>query len=250
MYSSNSQSGQTISWGNSISTPPIQWPFRPIPLRDDEREGNDFPVGALTSKIQHAATGIEDIVDVPDTLAVQSCLSGAAFAVQGLASIVNPNTKAHHPLSLYCVTVADSGERKTAADSKAFKAAYKFEEHLATYRKSQLGDYTMEMKAWTAEKKKIERAKISFAERVEQLKKIGPPPDLPLSATLIYSDFTTEGIYKNLRYGYPTQGIFADEAGIVVGGHAFRDETKLHTITTLNALWGGAPFSRLRTDNT
>jgi hypothetical protein len=243
---------QLFNWNGSLTKaqPVIQWPLKPIPLRDDERQRKDFPEGALTSKIRCAVVGIEDIIDVPDTLAVQSCLSGAAFAVQGLACIINPNTKANHPLSLYCVTVADSGERKTAADNKAFKAAYKFEERLAGYRKSMFGEYDVVMKAWNAEKKTIERAKVSFLERTELLKKLGPPPELPLSATLVYSDFTTEGIYKNFKYGYPSQGIFADEAGIVVGGHAFRDETKLHTITTLNNLWGGAPFSRVRTDNT
>lgn len=63
---------------------------------------------------------------------------------------------------------------------------------------------------------------------------------------LLIADPSPEALAMHLADGRPWAGLFTDEAAILVGGHAFNDETKMRTGALLNILWDGAPIRRLR----
>src|SRR3546814_15418688 len=63
-----------------------------------------------------AVHAIGDKVQCPEAIAAQSVLAAAALAVQSHVDVVHPATGDTRPVSLFLVTVAASGERKSAAD--------------------------------------------------------------------------------------------------------------------------------------
>src|SRR3546814_7295928 len=77
---------------------------------------SDWSSDVCSSDLVHA---IGDKVQCPEAIAAQSVLAAAALAVQSHVDVVHPATGDTRPVSLFLVTVAASGERKSAADSIA-----------------------------------------------------------------------------------------------------------------------------------
>ncbi|EGH71542.1 hypothetical protein PSYAR_13384 [Pseudomonas syringae pv. aceris str. M302273] len=81
-----------------------------------------------------------EVIGVPQALAAQSVLAASALSTQGHAGLQLDGRS--YPLSLYLITVAASGDRKTAADRCALLPARQWEreqwqryrEQLASYR--------------------------------------------------------------------------------------------------------------------
>lgn len=93
----------------------------PLPLRPPASRPEDFPVEALGKTLAGAVKAIVDKVQCPEAIAVQSVLAATSLATQAHADVVHPATGDRRPLSLALVTVAASGERKSAADSIALE---------------------------------------------------------------------------------------------------------------------------------
>ena len=53
----------------------------------------------------------------------------------------------------------------------------------------------------------------------------GPPPPEPFLPFLTCTEPTYEGLTKAFAYGWPSLGLFDDEAGQFIGGHRMKDET-------------------------
>jgi hypothetical protein len=63
---------------------------------------------------------------------------------------------------------------------------------------------------------------------------------------MIATDPTAEGLILSLKDGQYSQGIFSDEGGTLIGGHALSDEAELRTIAMLSRAWDGSPLDRVR----
>ena len=85
--------------------------FRPIPPSEP------YPVEALGS-LAEVVEAIRDRTQAPDAVCAQSVLGAASLVAQARADVELPTGEAR-PLSLFLVTVAQSGERKSAADDLA-----------------------------------------------------------------------------------------------------------------------------------
>jgi hypothetical protein len=75
---------------------------------------------------------------------------------------------------------------------------------------------------------------------------LGPPPNEPLLPFLAVTEPTIEGLVKVFAKGWPSLGVFSDEGGMFIGGHAMKEEARLRTATTLSKLWDGNPIDRVR----
>jgi hypothetical protein len=75
---------------------------------------------------------------------------------------------------------------------------------------------------------------------------LGPEPEGPLMPQLVASEPTFEGITKHLRISRPSLGIFSDEGGGFIGGHAMSTDNKLKTMAGLSGMWDGSPVNRTR----
>ena len=60
------------------------------------------------------------------------------------------------------------------------------------------------------------------------------------------SEPTFEGLTRFLNEGQPAVGIFSDEGGQFLGGHAMSRENKQKTAAALNNTWHGQDIRRTR----
>jgi uncharacterized protein DUF3987 len=91
---------------------------RPLPLLRAMPEAEAFPIEALGDVLAPAAEAIQDLVQSPWAMCSQAVLAAAVLAVQGFADIELP-TGQIKPISSFFLTVAGSGERKSATDALA-----------------------------------------------------------------------------------------------------------------------------------
>jgi Protein of unknown function (DUF3987) len=94
-------------------------PEPPRPLMRKLPPADPFPVDALGDLLGAAVCGIHDRVQAPIAICGQSVLAAVTLAVQAHADVVLPIGRGQEkPLSGYFVTVAASGERKSACDTE------------------------------------------------------------------------------------------------------------------------------------
>ena len=85
----------------------------PLPLRGPEPMSAAYPLAAL-GQFSEAAKVITDQVQAPAPVVAQSILAAASLVAQPHIDVEIDGRE--FPVSLYLITVAVSGERKTATD--------------------------------------------------------------------------------------------------------------------------------------
>lgn len=188
--------------------------YRPTPLT--------YPVDALGQLMGPAVERMSDVIGVPCAMAAQSVLASAALVSQTHANVHLDGRV--YPLSLYLLTVALSGDRKSAVDQLALTAAREWE-------RRQWSLYAQRLKAY--------RAALHKKAETQGLPEPMPP-------RLISAEPTIEALIKNLCLGLPSMGLFNDEGGQFLGGSTMSKENQLKAITTLSSLWDGSPIDRAR----
>jgi len=206
-----------------------------------------FPDDALGKILGPAARAIHDRVRAPMAICAQSVLATANLAVQAHGDVELPISGVWKPISNFFVTVAASGERKSASDAQATGPIRRREEMLRQQYDAEHPAYLNEKMAWdkardaAARKLKDDRAAIKQA-----LEAIGPEPKPPLIALLTCPEPTFEGLLKLFQTGQPSLGLFAEEGGQFIGGHGLSQDNKLKTAAGLSTLWDGGVIRRVR----
>jgi hypothetical protein len=220
----------------------------PRPLAREIPPADAFPVDALGSVLAPAALAINDRVQAPIAICGQSVLGAATLAAQGYADVILPiGPGQRRPLSGFYITVAESGERKSASDAEAMRPIRAFECTLAVSYDLDLNSYYNDKAAWEAARKDaISKGKGNRAAIKTALDTIGPVPIEPLLPLLTCPEPTYEGLCRLLAAGRPSIGIFAAEGGQFIGGHGMSDEARLRTAAGLSAAWDGEPIRRVR----
>jgi hypothetical protein len=218
----------------------------PRPLMREMPPPDPFPIQALNGLLTDAAIGIQDRTRAPIAICGQSVMAAATLAVQGHANARLP-TGQLRPLSNFYATVAVTGERKSAADAEALWPIRKREEALRERYGPARQDYENAKEAWDcARKHAMKVGKGNAAAIKTALAQLGPPPNEPLLPFLTATEPTIEGLVKVFSQGWPSLGVFSDEGGMFIGGHAMKEEARLRTATTLSKLWDGSPIDRVR----
>jgi hypothetical protein len=223
-------------------------PEPPRPLMRELPPADPFPVDALGDVLGAAARGINDRVQAPIAICGQSVLGATALVVQGHADVVLPIGPGRpKPISNYFVTVAATGERKSACDAEATWPIRKHEAALRAVYDRDLPGYENDRIAWdTARETARKVGKENRAAIRAALDALGPAPSPPLTPMLTCPEPTFEGLCKLYSHGQPSLGIFAAEGGQFIGGHAMNDDRKLMTAAGLSDVWDGIPIRRVR----
>lgn len=124
----------------AIKNAPVVHMEPPQPLRKKADPPVEFPVEALGEILGNAATAIQDKIQAPLAICAQSVLATAALAVQGHADVLLPFGQTR-PISNYWLTIAGSGERKTAVDHEANAPLVEYEAELSE-------QYNIDHEAW------------------------------------------------------------------------------------------------------
>ncbi|GAB5447175.1 YfjI family protein [Gymnodinialimonas sp.] len=223
-------------------------PEGPQPLLREVAQGACYPIEAL-GPLREAAEAAQATTQAPMALAAQSALSVASLAVQAHGDVETLGGFA--PVSLYCLTIARSGERKSATDKLLMAGLREFEREASTA-------YQQDVTAWenAAEIYKSDRAQVMAgfkkakgterAATQADLEALGGEPSAPLLPNLTATEPTLEGLHKLFMAGQPALGLFSDEGGGFLGGHGMSQDHRLKTVAGLSALWGGDPLTRVR----
>ena len=215
----------------------------PTPLLRPTPPPDRFPLEALGPILEPAARAIAETVQAPVALAAGCVLATAALAAQKQANV--QTLGGARPLSLFVLTIAGSGDRKTAADKVALSPV---EEHVRKVHAT----YEADTAAWerAKEARKLDRTNARKAAGsgdayAAALQEISDEPR-PRKPWLVCSEPTAEGLVKSLADGQYAQGIYTDEGGQFLGGHALTEEAELRTIAMLSRLWQGDRIDRVR----
>lgn len=195
----------------------------------EEFPETDFPIKALGS-LSSLVLILHETVQAPLTLCVQSVLSAVNLAAQAHADVRVDSI--HGVLSLLLVSIARSGERKTALDGIVLKPHRMICSKLHNQYKKEKARYDHEM---------IQHAKNQKDGAIWK-----EPPTPPLYPILIHSDFTTEGLMRSLAIGYPSQGCFTSEGGTFTAGYGMQKEQRLKTAAAISGLWDGIEQTQTR----
>lgn len=213
--------------------------FRPLP------PAPVFPVDAL-GPLASAATAIFYRTQAPIAIAAQSVLAATTLAVQAQRDVILPGG-GRKPLTGLFVSVADSGERKSAVDRNALNAVFRVEEEWRQQSEGERLAYLNAKAAWDATRDHAKRKiKGDMAALRAELDKIGPEPKAPPNPMLLISDPTPEGLTLHLADSRPMAGVFTAEGGLLIGGAAFSDESRMRTAALFNQFWDGDPIRRRR----
>ncbi|MEE4130743.1 YfjI family protein [Pseudomonas viridiflava] len=213
--------------------PKLELPRPPRPLIESNPVPQPYPVQALGGILGPAVERMAEVIGVPQALAAQSLLAASALATQGHAALHLDGR--NYPLSLYLITVAASGDRKTAADRCALLPARQWEREQWQRYREQLTRY---------------RAAQRQAQRINPADSVPTNGVLleaePSAPRLITTDPTIEALIKGLCHDLPSMGLFCDEGGQFLGSSTMSRDNRLKAVTTLSSLWDGSPIDRAR----
>jgi hypothetical protein len=217
----------------------------PQPLMKRAGPSAIYPLEALGDVLGDAATAIAAKVQCAPAMAAQSVLAVASLAAQSIADVKLPYGQTR-PLSLFLLTIAESGDRKTSADTEAMTPVRMHERQLREAYEPLKHAYDTAVAAWRAQKAQIDRGKSNIDARRFELAALGAEPTPPVKPVHTINETTAEGLAKNWPYLRGGLGIFSAEGGQFLGGHGFNAEAKLRTAASLAQLWDGAGLRRLR----
>ncbi len=212
-------------------------PMDPLPIVPERPKAGEFPQISLHPVIE----AIHEITRAPYVLCAQSVLAATAVATQHIADISIPGLggpeTSSQPTSCFFVSVAQSGERKTAIDRLATLGIHEYQQQLKANYKQELLDYNDALWRWqTSEKERLRNES-------------GPPtepPKPPKQPILQVKEPTQEGLFRILKVGQLAQGLLNDEGGTFLGGFSMSKEQRMRTVSTLNKLWDGGDLDRPR----
>ncbi len=220
------------------------WP-RPQPLTA-KIEPITYPVESLPIMVREAVLEVGAFVKAPIPMVAGCALSAISLAIQPFVD-VRRASRLQGPCSLFSLTVADSGERKTTCDSFFTQAIKDFEREKAEAMKPAVTRYKAEFSAWTAE-----RDGILSAIKTASIKGVVPDqlksdlaelqsamPEAPRVPRIILGDETPESLAHSLAKVWPSSGVLSSEAGVVLGGHAMGADSAMRNMALLNTLWDG-----------
>jgi hypothetical protein len=223
-------------------------PEGPQPLVREIAPGAAYPVHAL-GPLRPAVEAVQGMTQAPVAIPAQSALAVASLAVQGFADV--ETLGGPRPTSLYALTIARSGERKSACDAPLMAALRAHEREQAKAQRDAYQAFQNKHALWKGARDKIlSEAKSGKKEKrtsaQADLEAQGPEPEAPPSTDRTVTEPTFEGLTKLFTFGQPSLGLFSDEGGQFLGGHAMNSDNRQKTLAAFNDLWQGNPIRRTR----
>lgn len=205
-----------------------------------------YPLVALPETIRAAVEEVQNFVKAPVPLVASAALAAMSVVCQAHID-VERTTKLQGPTSLFLLTIADSGERKTTCDGFFTSALRDYEKEQAEIAKPLLSQYQSDMTKWEAKKAGLKEAIKQGAktgkpntEREKELEELDlSKPEPPRVPRLIRGDDTPENLAWALAKEWPSAGTISSEAGLVLGSHGMGKDSLMRNLGLLNILWDG-----------
>jgi putative DNA primase/helicase len=198
------------------------WPaLDPLPEGVAEQAA-PFPFDGLGPLLGPAARGIAAHVQAPDALAAGSVLATASLAAQPHAEVRLVHGQCS-PLSVFVLTSAESGDRKSATDAVAGAP-------VEEVRREQARQFAEELQAFNAERS-------GTGEKDREAKR-------PVGKSLTVGKATVEGLHALLK-NQSHIGLFTAEGAEMLGGHSLREDRRSAGLAWFLKAWGGETLDTL-----
>ena len=221
---------------------------QPLDLRGAMADAVEYPINALSPRLRDAIMAIEAMAQVPISLAAQSVLSAASLAAQGFIDVETITGKIV-PVSLFLLSIAASGDRKSTSDSFAIKPVKEREEQLAMHYEQRKHEYTIDDASYKAATQKAKTGSNKSRDDIRRdLESVGKPPIPPIQPLLTVDEPTGPGMQRLFAEAMPALGLFSDEGATFLGGWSMQEENQAATGGMLSKLWDGSPIKRVRAD--
>ena len=221
------------------------------PLLREIPPGQPYPVHALGT-LCAAVEAAQGMTQTPVAIPAQSDLAVASLAVQGFVNV--EMLGGDRPLSLYALTIARSGERKSTCDGMLMQGLRDFEREEAAQHRDDVKMWMTRHALWKVQHDgivasvngKAGKSGKSHTGARADLAALGDEPAAPPSPDRTVTEPTYEGLTRKFSEGMPSHGIYSDEGGQFLGGFAMSSDNQQKTRAALNDLWQGNPIRRTR----
>ncbi len=207
-----------------------------------------YPLDALPDRIRVATEEVLSFSKAPVAMVASCALSAVSLAIQAQIDAKRAD-KLQGPASLFLLTIADSGERKSTCDGFFTQAIRDYEASQAEAAKPILKAYKAALSAWDSKHNGIKDKIRLFSKEgkstreQETLLAELEKPEAPRVPRLIYADATPEALAYSLSKAWPSGGVLSAEAGIVFGAHGMGADAIMRNLALLNLLWDGASLT-------
>jgi putative DNA primase/helicase len=209
-------------------------------------EAQDYPLEALPDTVREAVEEVLGFTKAPIALVASSALASLSVAAQAHVDMKRAE-KLTGPVSLFLLTIADSGERKSTCDGFFSQPIHTYQQEQAELAKPLLKDHAAALSAWNAEREgllsaikdagKKGKSAADLRDALVQLEYDKPEPlRVP---KLIHGDETPESLAYALAKEWPAGGVLSSEAGVVFGSHGMGRNSIMRNLGLLNILWDG-----------
>jgi putative DNA primase/helicase len=209
-----------------------------------------YPIDALPETMRAAVEEVQGFVKAPVPLVAASALGAASVAVQAQIDVQRAD-RLSGPVSLYFLSVADSGERKTTVDGFFTAAIRDYEREQAEAMAPEIIRHEAALAAWTAKREGLlnairgakQKGKDSGSMERDLVNLQAERPEAPRVPRLLLGDSTPEALAWSLARSWPAAGVLSSEAGLIFGAHGMGKDSAMRNLALLNILWDGGTHS-------
>ena len=207
-----------------------------------------YPIDSLPKIIRDAVLGYQEYGQQPLSLIACSALANVSLACQTLANVMRDPLLVS-PVSIFFLMIAESGERKSAADQVFGYSIRQWEQAIRNLLAPRIKAAEASHQVWKTKKQAL-LLKMKKAKTIEEKQTLETEliflanlePAIPLLPNLFFEDATQEAMIHHLAHGWPSASLWSDEGGIVLNSQGLKSNTSKF-IVTLNGLWDGKSFS-------
>lgn len=204
----------------------VNW-REPRSLRRSDKAA-DYPVGCFPPVARAAIREMAEFVQAPEALIAGCVLTAISASVQTHFSIQR-DAVLKGPASLFVLTIAESGERKSTVDRLVMKPLKDWEARQALIANAEEAQYLNELRGWENQEDRDE------ADR----------PKRPRVPRMIRGEDTSEALIIAISE-YPVAAVISAEAGVIFGSTNMSPERVMANLAQANAMWDGGPIDQGR----
>ncbi len=222
---------------------------KPRPLIQVER-AEEYPVASLPPLIRDAIYEVASYVKAPLAMIAASALSAVSTAVQTRYS-VQRDSALSGPATLYLLTVAESGERKSTVDKMFTGPIRDWEAEQVKRLREQRAQYKAQLEDWERQAETLQK-NFQMGFQSVQPGQLDPrvvhdlaKPQEPKLVRLLRDDDTPEALAMALA-DYPVASVISAEAGTIFGSHGMKAEAVMGNLAQANQMWDGGIINQSR----
>lgn len=222
----------------------------PLPLRRPAPLQADYPVEAF-GELAGAVEVLASQCYVHPSVAGIVVLCSLSLLAQRLFNVKSRLYTT--PLSLYGLPVMESGGGKDVVEGLALRVVEEWEREQEKEYEAKRTEYQLKEKAYQKSLRLLEKRHTGagstfdpkgYADDLRVLEASRDPA--PIQPLLTSDDLNVEGLYRLLKEGMPSHGIFGTEGGVLFGGLAFQQENRMRSQGVLCGVWSKGEMRKLR----